>query len=171
MLAEHILILLLILLFFCGSISGRSLLHCLSKLRLSLSLLSLRDHCQLSIFLLQESLRLVELLEQNGLQAVQYTIVLVLILEVVKEGFLGLCITTQEQRDANQDALLKELVIVQLCDVLANELYGPDLNESVLLGKDLRFELNVVVGIPVSGRGQKIPVFNFYKFPDNLQSD
>jgi aldehyde:ferredoxin oxidoreductase len=96
--------------------------------------LGLGYHGELGVLLLQESLRLVELLEHYGLDPVHHTVVLVLVLEVVQEGLLCLGVASYEEGDADQDALLEELIVVQLGNVLADELDGADLDQGILLG-------------------------------------
>jgi len=133
--------------------------------------LGLRDHGELGVLLSKECLRLIELLEHHGLDPVHHTVVLVLVLEVIQECLLRLRVTTDEERDADQDTLLQKLIIIQLCDVLTDELDSADLDQGILLGQDLRLEFDVIVGIPVGGGCEEVPVLYLHELSDNLQAD
>ena len=91
-------------------------------------------HSELGVLFLQEGLRLIELLEHYGLDPVHHTVVFVLVLEVVQKCLLCLGITTDKEGDADQYALLQKLIIIQLCDMLADKLDGAYLDQGILLG-------------------------------------
>jgi hypothetical protein len=92
-------------------------------------------------------------------------------LEVIQECLLRLRVTTDEERDADQDTLLQKLIIIQLCDVLTDELDGADLDQCILLGQDLRLEFDVIVCVPVGGGCEEVPVLNLHQLSDDLQAD
>ena len=54
--------------------------------------------------------------------------------------------------------------------MLTEELHDADLNQLILLFYDLAFEINIVLGFPVGGRSQTIPVLGLDQLADYLET-
>lgn len=85
---------------------------------------------------------------------------MVLPLKIVEESILRLFIATEEKCDTDKEGLFQDLVVINILNVLAEELYAPDSNEGILLCINNLFITSPIFSIPVSSWRRELLILN-----------